>query len=82
MSVKSFINKVKHSLGLTDFKENGKKKSVKALLRKLCERKELLTKTLKKMTSQKERKEFEEELDIITRQIKKGEKILAKLKNK
>ena len=79
MSITKFIESVKESLGLDEFKKAGKKKSVKSLLKKLYEKKEQLGRSLKKKLDKKEKKELEEEFDIITLQIKKGEKILAKL---
>ncbi len=79
MGIKKFIAAVIESLGLDEFENTGKKKSVKRLLEKLKARKEILDKTEKKKLSKKEKKELKEELAIITFQIKKGEKILAAL---
>ena len=79
MSITKFIDSVKESLGLDEFKKSGKKKSIRNLLRKLNARKEKIGKSLEKKLDKKEKKEFQEELDIITFQIKKGEKILDKL---
>jgi len=80
VSIKKFVDSVKKSLGLEEFKKKGKKKSVKALLKKLCERKKKITKAAAKKISKKEKHELDEELEIITLQIAKGEKILKKLK--
>ena len=79
MGIKKFINSVKESLGLDEFENTGKKKSVKRLLEKLRTRKEILNKVPKKKLDKKEKRELKEELAIITLQIKKGEKILAEL---
>lgn len=79
MSITKFIDSVKESLGLDEFKKSGKKKSIRNLLRKLNARKEKIGKSLEKKLDKKEKKELQEELDIITFQIKKGEKILDKL---
>ncbi len=76
MGIKKFINSVKESLGLDEFEKAGKKKSIKRLLEKLRSRKEILNKPTKKKLDKKERRELEEELTIITLQIKKGEKLL------
>ena len=79
MGIKKFINGVKESLGLDEFENTGKKKSIKRLLEKLKSRKEILNKVPKKKLDKKEKKELKEELAIITLQIKKGEKILDEL---
>ena len=79
MGIKKFINSVKESLGLDEFEKAGKKKSIKRLLEKLRSRKEILNKVPKKKLDKKEKKELEEELAIITLQVKKGEKILDEL---
>ena len=79
MGIKKFINSVKESLGLDEFEKAGKKKSIKRLLEKLRSRKEMLNKAPKKKLNKKEKKELEEELAIITLQIKKGEKLLDDL---
>ncbi|MEA3433782.1 MAG: hypothetical protein U9R13_04320 [Campylobacterota bacterium] len=79
MGIKKFIEDVKASLNLNEFEKKGKKKSIKRLLEKLRARKEILDKVPKKKLDKKEKKELEEELAIITLQIKKGEKILDEL---
>ena len=80
MGIKNFIETVKESLGLDDFEKKNKKKSIKSLLKKLNDKKAKLAVELNnKKTSKKQKKEFEEELDIINIQIKNGEKILSKL---
>ncbi|WP_179944229.1 hypothetical protein [Sulfurovum lithotrophicum] len=79
MDIKKFIESVKESLNLEGFEKKGKKKSLKRLLEKLKSRREILHKVPKKKLSKKERKAYEEELAIITLQIKKAEKILEEL---
>ena len=82
MGIKKFIESVKESLGLDEFKKAGKKKSIKRLLEKLKSRKETLNKTPKKKLGKKELKDLKEELAIISLQIKKGGKILDELNAK
>ncbi len=82
MGIKKFIKNVKSSLGLEDFKKEGKKKSIKALLKKLNKRKKDITKKLKSSLNKKEEKELQEELNILSLQIKKGKEILYKLYEK
>ena len=79
MNIKKFIESVKASLNIEDFEKAGKKKSVKRLLEKLISRKEILNNAPKKRLSKKEKKALEEELTIISLQIKKGENILDEL---
>ena len=79
MGIKKFIKKVKHTLGLNDYAVEGKKKSLKDLLKKLNERKRIINKELKKPLDKKEKKELKEELEIVSLQIKKGKKILHEL---
>ncbi len=79
MGLKKFIKSVKSTLGLKDFNQEGKKKSLKELLKKLNKRKKSITASLKATEDKKEKKELTEELDIVTLQIKKGKKILYKL---
>jgi len=78
MGIKQFIKNVKSTLGLKDFKKEGKKKSLKSLLKKLYIRKNSVNKFLESTKKQKEQEEFHEELAIISLQIKKGEKLLYK----
>jgi len=82
VGIKKFIENVKSSLGLKDLKKEGKKKSLKDLLKKLNTRKKNITKLLKASLGKKEKKELKEELEIISLQIKKGKKILYKLYEK
>ncbi len=82
MGLKKFIKSVKSTLGLKDFNQEGKKKSLKELLKKLNKRKKSITASLKATEDKKEKKELTEELDIVTLQIKKGKKILYKLYTK
>ena len=82
MGIKKFIKSVKSTLGLKDFNQEGKKKALKALLKKLNSRKKSLVASLETPMSKKEENELKEELEIITLQIKKGKKILYKLYSK
>jgi len=79
MGIKKFIKKVKHTLGLNDYEIEGKKKSLKDLLKRLNARKRNINKALKSSLEKKEKKELEEELKIVSYQIKKGKKILHDL---
>ncbi len=82
MGIKKFIKNVKHTLGLNDYGVEGKKKSLKDLLKKLNSRKQSINKSLKSTLKKKEKKELEEELEIVFCQIKKGKKILHELYSK
>lgn len=73
MKAKTFIKNVKEILGLDDFEVESKKKSVKTLLKKLYKKKKETIKTIGK-------KDAKLELSIIELKIKKGQKILKKLK--
>jgi hypothetical protein len=79
MGIKKFIKNVKHTLGLNNYGIEGKKKSLKDLLKKLNNRKKNIKKSLDADIKKKEKKELEEELLIISSQIKKGKKILHDL---
>ena len=78
MGIKKFIKKVKSTLGLDDYEIEGKKKSLKDLIKKLNNRKKSIKKSLE-TANKKEKKELHEELEIVTCQIKKGKKILHDL---
>ena len=78
MGIKKFIKKVKSTLGLTDYEIEGKKKSLKDLIKKLNSRKKSIKKSLE-TASKKDKKELNEELEIVSCQIKKGKKILHNL---
>ena len=82
MSVKKFIKSVITSLGLGDYKVEGKKKGIKDLLKKLNKRKQNLKKSLEKGSDKKQQKEMKEDLEILTLEIKKGKEILYKLYSK
>lgn len=79
MGIKKFIKKVKNTLGLDAYAVEGKKKSLKDLLKKLRERKRKINKSLEASLGKKEKKELQEELEIVSLQIKKGKKILHEL---
>ena len=78
MGIKKFIKNVKATLGLKNYEIEGKKRSLKDLIKKLNERKKNIKKSLEN-ANKKEKKELNEELDIVTCQIKKGKKILHDL---
>ena len=82
MGIKKFIKSVKSTLGLEDYNQENKKKSLKDLLKKLNKRKKSITALLKTPLDEKKEKELKEELDIVSLQIKKGKKILYKLYSK
>jgi len=79
MGIKKFIKNAKQSLGLHDCETEGKKKKLKALLKKLRERKKSITRSLEASLGKKEKKDLEEELKIVSLQIKKGKNILHEL---
>ena len=79
MGIKKFIKKVKSTLGLIDYEVEDKKKALKDLLKKLNVRKKSINTSLKSEIKKKEKKELEEEIEIIKCQIKKGKKILYDL---
>ena len=79
MGIKKFIRSVQSTLGLEDINKEGKKKALKNLLKKLRKRKRSIVESLEGSLDKKERRELEEELEIISLQIKKGKKILYKL---
>ena len=78
MGIKKFIKNVKSTLNLTDYEIEGKKKALKDLIKKLNNRKKTIKKSLETV-SKKDKKELNEELEIVTCQIKKGKKILHSL---
>ena len=78
MKIKKFIKKVITTLGLNDYKKEGKKKSLKDLIKKLNKRKKIIKKSLETATKN-DKKELQEELEIINYQITKGKKILHDL---
>lgn len=81
MGIKKFIDSVQDFLGLDDFGEQGKKKSIKSLLKKLEKREKDIKKKLDKNTNKDEKSQLKEELEIVSVQIKKGKKYLEKLEN-
>jgi len=82
MGIEKFIESAKESLGLDEFKISGKKKSLKSLLKKLQVKKEKIEKSLEEKLDKKKKKELKEEFEIISLQIKKGNKMLDKLNAK
>lgn len=79
MGIKKFIKKVKSTLGLTDYEVENKKKALKDLLKKLNSRKKSINNSLKDELKKKDKKDLDEELEIVKCQIKKGKKILHDL---
>ncbi|MCW8895673.1 MAG: hypothetical protein OQK48_03140 [Sulfurimonas sp.] len=79
MGIKKFVNMVTETLGLDDFKISGKKKSIKKLLKKLKKRRVKIYKSFHSALSLNEKIDLQEELDIISLQIEKGQKLLNKL---
>ena len=82
MGIKHLIKNVQSTLGLKDFKKENKKKSLNALLKSLKSRKKTIIHALESSLKKKEIKEFQEEIDILSLQIRKGEKLLYDLNNK
>ncbi len=76
MTAKQFITNIKASFALKDIDEENKKKSLQALLVKLTERKMSIINSLE---TSLEKQKFQEELNIISLHIKKGEKLLDDL---
>ena len=76
-----FIDSVKSFLGLKDFEKSTKEKSIKKLLEKLKAKKKIVTDSLKINQDEKEKALLQEELEIISKQIKKGKKLLKMLKS-
>ncbi len=79
VGIKKFIKNVKSSLELKDFNKESKKKSLKALLKKLNTRKTSIKKSLESSPKKQEKEAFQEELEILSLQIKKGKKLLHNL---
>jgi len=79
MGIKKFITSVQSSLGLKDNKKVSKKKALKDLLKKLKIKKISVMKSLRGSLGKKEKKELQEDLDILSLQIKKAEKLLDHL---
>ncbi len=80
MGIKQFIQDVQAFLDVDDFSELKKKKALKKLLKKLDKRKGEVKRLLATELDNTERKEAQEELELIKYQIKKGKKLLNKLK--
>ncbi len=80
MGIKKFIKDVQEFLDLDDFSETKKKKALKKLLKKLDKRKNEVKNRLTTELTDSLREETQEELKLIKYQIKKGKKLLDKLK--
>ncbi len=79
MKAKKFIANIKEYLGEHEFDIKGKRKSVTALLKKLKFKHEELSQNINKNI---DKKELNEEIEIIALHIKKAEAILTKLNKK
>jgi hypothetical protein len=79
MKIKKFIKSVAHFLGLGDYKIEGKKKALKDLIKKLNKRKREMKKKIKETPVKKDKKELEEELEIVSLELKKAKSVLYKL---
>ena len=76
MGKTKFIEKIKKSFGFTSGEEESKKASIKELLAKLEDRKAELKAELKECKDDKKTIDIKDSLQIIKKQIKKGEKLL------
>lgn len=76
MGIQNFVKSIKSSLVLKDSKNEDKKKSLKILIEKLQHRQKSMMKSLE---SSQENKELKEELQIVSLQIKKGNRLLTNL---
>ncbi len=64
MKIKKFIKSVTNYLGLGDYKIEGKKRSLKDLIKKLNERKSDIKKKLKESSAKKEKKNWRKNLKL------------------
>ena len=76
MGIKHFMRNAQSTLGLKDLKKENKKKSLNALLQSLKSRKKTMINALE---ASLKKKEFQEEINILSLQIRKGEKLLYDL---
>lgn len=81
MGVKKFIQNVLDSLNIKNFEFKKKKKSLKALLSKLKEKRVQMLQELEFESDQEKRAIIKEELELITFHLEKGKKKLTELKN-
>jgi hypothetical protein len=82
MGIKKFIKSVTSFLSINSYEVSGKKKSTKDLLKKLKKRRLANQKSLKIEEDKTKQKELQEEIDIISLQIRKGRKLLKNLEKK
>ncbi len=82
MGFKKILKDAMNFLDLDNFSVEGKKKTIKNLLTKLENRKKSIKKELHKAKSKKEKKHLEEDLELVSLQIKKSKKYLDKLDKK
>ena len=79
MGIKKFINTVQKSLNIEVKNSTKKKKALKVLIKKISSKKSGLKKELKQKLEKTQRKELQEEYEIVCIQLKKGTKLLKKL---
>lgn len=82
MKISKFIQIAKDYLRLGDFKKSSKKKSIKSLLKKLRTKRKEIKKLILEKDKQHSTRELEDELEIVSWQIKKGKELLKKLEEK
>lgn len=76
MGKSKFIGKMEEMFGMKKEKDLSKKESIEKLLQKLKKREESLKKELKQCKDCREKSELKDSLQIIKKQIKKGEALL------
>ncbi|MBN2816989.1 MAG: hypothetical protein JXQ67_09920 [Campylobacterales bacterium] len=79
MGAKKIIKNIADFLNLTNFTINGKKRSLKDLLKKLKEKRVKILRALKNECSEEEEKALNEELELISFHIRKAKKKLEDL---
>ena len=79
MGAKKVIERIANFLEITNFTINGKKRSLKELLKKLKHKRLEILRALKKECSDEEVQKLTDELELITFHIKKAKKKLAEL---
>jgi hypothetical protein len=82
MGIKKFLKELVASLKIENFELQNKKKSLKDLLKKLKKRRLKIYKSIKVEENKATQKEFQEEIEIISLQIKKGRKVLKNIDKK
>ncbi|MBA3025682.1 MAG: hypothetical protein FP820_04645 [Sulfurimonas sp.] len=82
MGIKKIFKELVSSLSIENFELSKKKKSLKDLLKKLKKRRLKIYKSLKVDENETSKKEFQDEIEIISLQIQKGRKVLKLLSKK